>query len=43
MKKLMISLYAVLAASLVWGKTPDVLPPLPEGAFTFAVVPDTQA
>jgi len=41
MKRMMLIFGAFLTA-IVFADTPDVLPPLPDGAFTFAVVPDTQ-
>lgn len=40
MKKALV--IGVLISAVVFADVPDVLPPLPDGAFTFAVVPDTQ-
>ena len=34
---------AVFAAASLASANPDILPPLPEGAFTYAVIPDTQS
>ena len=41
MKKLILSVGLILSA-IAFAVTPDKMPPLPDGAFTFAVIPDTQ-